>query len=74
MSTPVVTVTPETDLESCCQVLEKNQVRRVPVIDQRGQLCGIVSQADIAKHAPGRDTAEVVRGISRPTGTTSRMR
>jgi len=74
MSTPVVTVTPETDIESCCQVLEQNQVRRVPVVDQRGQLCGIVSQADIAKHASGRDTAEVVRSISRPAGTTARTR
>jgi len=74
MSTPVVSITPETDVESCCQVLEQNQVRRVPVVDQRGQLCGIVSQADIAKHASGRDTAEVVRSISRPAGTTARTR
>jgi len=72
MSTSVVTVTPETEVESCCQLLEKHQVRRVPVVDQRGQLCGMVSQADIAKHASGRDTAEVVRSISQPAGTTTR--
>lgn len=72
MSTPVVTVTPETEIVSCCQLLEDHQVRRVPVIDERGQLCGIVSQADIAKHASGRETAEVVRSISQPTGTATR--
>jgi CBS domain-containing protein len=73
MSKPVVTVTPETEVERCCQVLEQHQVRRVPVIDERGQLCGIVSQADIAKHAPGRETAEVVRSISQPAGTTTKL-
>ena len=72
MSTPVVTVNPETEIESCCQVLEQHQVRRVPVIDERGQLCGIVSQADIAKHASGRETADVVRSISQPAGTAAR--
>jgi CBS domain-containing protein len=74
MSTPVVTVTPEMEIESCCQILEQHQVRRVPVVDDRGRICGMVSQADIAKNAPERETAEVVRSISQPAGTTTRTR
>ena len=74
MSTPVVTVTPEMEIESCCQILEQHQVRRVPVVDDRGRICGMVSQADIAKHAPERETGEVVRSISQPAGTTTRTR
>ena len=74
MSSPVVTVTPETEVESCCQVLEQHQIRRVPVVNERGEICGMVSQADIATFAPERDTAEVVRSISQPAGTTQRTR
>jgi len=74
MSNPVVTVTAETEVESCCDVLEQHQLRRVPVVDERGEICGIVAQADIATFAPERKTAEVVRSISQPAGTTQRTR
>src|SRR5262249_6991826 len=47
MSTPVVTVARNTALEDCCQTLEQHQIRRVPVVDERGACCGVVSQADI---------------------------
>jgi len=66
MSSPAVTVTPDTRVEDCCQTLEDKQVRRVPVIDDRGRCCGMVSQADIAQHAPEKMTAEVVRTVSQP--------
>lgn len=67
MTSPSITVTPETTLEQCCQVLEDNKVRRVPVVDESGACCGIVSQADIALHAPKAETAEVVQKVSEPT-------
>ena len=66
MTAPCVTVSPETSLEDCCQVLESNQIRRVPVVDEAGACCGIVSQADIARHAPKRETAKVVQKVSEP--------
>jgi predicted transcriptional regulator/YHS domain-containing protein len=66
MSTPVVTVTPETSIEDCCNTMEARQIRRVPVVDQAGSCCGIVSQADVALHASARQSAEVVREVSRP--------
>src|SRR5919109_1316566 len=64
MSSPPVTVKPETSIEECCRVLEQNQIRRVPVVDQSGRCCGIVSQADIAKTARTDQTAEVVKQVS----------
>ena len=67
MSAPVVTVTPETDLEECCAKMEENQVRRIPVVDEEGRCCGIVSQADVARVANERDTAGLVRDVSEPT-------
>jgi CBS domain-containing protein len=66
MSSPVVTVTPETTIAACCELMETNQIRRVPVIDSDGRCCGIVSQADVAREAPSRETAQVVKGVSRP--------
>jgi CBS domain-containing protein len=73
MSSPVVTVAPETDIGDCCHVMEENQVRRVPVVDASGRCCGIVSQADIARSAPEHEAAEVVKEISEPTEEPSRV-
>ena len=62
----LVTVTPSTDVNECCETMERHQIRRVPVIDADGNCCGMVSQADIARQAPARKTAEVVREVSQP--------
>lgn len=71
MSTPCVTVTQEMSVDECCKVMEENQVRRVPVVDDKGSCCGIVAQADIAQHATRQETAEVVKGVSQPADTAS---
>ena len=71
MTTPCVTVTPDTPLDECCRVLEENQIRRVPVVDASGACCGIVALADIAKHAKRRETAEVVKEVSEPGRSAS---
>lgn len=78
MSSPVVAVTPETSVDDCCKTMEDNQVRRVPVVDESGACCGMVSQADVAQRGSKEETAEVVRGrgcreVSRRTGTSSRV-
>ena len=71
MTTPCVTVTPDTPLDECCRILEENQIRRVPVVDASGKCCGIVALADIAKHARKRETAEVVREVSASSASAS---
>lgn len=73
MSSPVVTVTPETSVDDCCRAMEENQVRRVPVVDEDGACCGMVSQVDVAQRGSKEDTAEVVREVSRRTETPSRV-
>jgi CBS domain-containing protein len=65
MSSPVVTVTPDMDLDEVGDMMEEHQVRRIPVVDEAGAICGIVAQADIARHAHPREVAEVVREVSR---------
>jgi CBS-domain-containing membrane protein len=46
--------------------MASNQVRRLPVVDERGACCGIVAQADMALNASSQETAEVVREVSQP--------
>jgi len=65
MSTPVVSVKPDMDLEECLKLMEEHQIRRVPVVDADDCCCGIVSQADIAFRAGTRETGELVREVSR---------
>jgi CBS domain-containing protein len=66
MSKPVVTITSGTSVDELCERLEDHQLRRLVVVDGEGVCCGIVAQADVARHAPKQDTAEVVRAVSKP--------
>ena len=65
MTSTVVSVTPETSLEDCCNLMEESQIRRVAVVDKDGACCGIIAQADIATNASDRKTAEVVQEVSK---------
>lgn len=65
MTASVVSVTPETSLEECCNLMETEQIRRVTVVDANGGCCGIIAQADIANNASERKTAEVVQEVSK---------
>jgi CBS domain-containing protein len=67
MSIPCFTVRDDASIDDCCDLLERHQIRRAPVIDDAGRLCGIVSQADIARSAAKRRAAELVRAVSQPT-------
>ena len=66
MSTPVVSVRETTPVEECARIMEESQIRRVPVVNGGGMCCGIVSQADIAKNASRKITAELVKDVSQP--------
>lgn len=67
MTMPAITVTPDTKLDDCLELLELNQIRRVIVVDRDGRLCGMVAQADVAAHASKRKAGELVREVSLPT-------
>jgi CBS domain-containing protein len=70
MTTTVVSVTPDTSIEECCDLMEDSQIRRVAVVDENGACCGIVAQADIATNLSGNKTGEVVQEVSRGASTT----
>ena len=66
MTSPCMTVSLEESLDDCCKLMEDKRVRRVLVVDQGGRCCGIVSQADVARHASKGKAGEVVREVSEP--------
>src|SRR5262245_5511367 len=73
MSSPVIAVRESTPLEECARSMEESQIRRVPVVDGGGRVCGIVSQADIAKNASRRIVADLVKDVSEPGATASKI-
>jgi CBS domain-containing protein len=60
-------------VDRCLRLMARNQVRRLPVVDDAGLLTGIISQADLARHAEEhagkgerRSVAAMVGAISEP--------
>jgi CBS domain-containing protein len=72
MSQPVVTVRADAPLEEVVSTMEKHQIRRVPVVDERGCCTGIIAQADLAWTEDEHEVAELVREVSRETNHPSR--
>lgn len=66
MTAPAETVTEDTTLDDCIEVLEERQIRRVIVVDQGGHCTGIVAQADVAIHASKHEAGELLKEVSRP--------
>jgi CBS domain-containing protein len=66
MSRRIITCTPETSIEECAQRMESHQIRRMPVVEASEAICGMVSQADLARKAPRRVAAAIVEEVSKP--------
>lgn len=68
MTSPVLTVAPDTSLSDIATVLEKNRIKRVPVVEG-GRLVGIVSRANLVQalaaspgtRPPVQDSDEAIR-------------
>ncbi len=65
MTSPVVSVVEDCSLDDVVATMEEHQIRRVPVLDAGGCVCGIISQADVALHAQESETGELVKEVSR---------
>ncbi|HSP08716.1 MAG TPA: CBS domain-containing protein [Candidatus Dormibacteraeota bacterium] len=55
MTSPVVTVAPETTFKDAVRLLRRKRVSGLPVVDSYGQLIGIVTEADLLNKVEGRD-------------------
>lgn len=71
MTSQLVTCKPADDVEAVLGLMQLNQVRRIPVVDDDQRLIGIVSTADIVLcgEVPSSEIDETMRDISEPTFT-----
>ncbi|HET7390420.1 MAG TPA: CBS domain-containing protein [Nitrososphaeraceae archaeon] len=49
MSKPLITVNPDTSVKDAVSLMEQKDIRRLPVIDDKGQIVGIITAKDIFK-------------------------
>jgi CBS domain-containing protein len=69
MSGRVTTAKPESNIDDIMELMGTEQVRRIPVVDERGDVVGIVSQADLLTRGKNdRKASETIENISQPFG------
>jgi CBS domain-containing protein len=51
-------------IDDAFRLMSERKVRRLPVIDTRKQLVGIVAQADLAREMPEKQVGDMVEAIS----------
>lgn len=73
MTSPCITLSQKATLDECSHLMQENLIRRIPVVDEEGRLCGIISQADLANKV-NEVAADVLRQVSQPTGEPSNVR
>jgi len=65
MTTEVFSARPDTFVFEVIRLMGDKQIRRVPVIDETGKLCGMIAMADIALEMEDeREIAETLEDIS----------
>ena len=47
MTEPAITCKESDSLEDCAQAMATHRIRRMPIVDENGELCGIVAQTDL---------------------------
>lgn len=57
MSSPVVTVTPDRPFQDALKLMRDHRCRRLPVVNKRGKLVGIVSERDLLHVSPSPATS-----------------
>ena len=66
MTQPAMSLPPDAKVSDAIEMMQAHQVRRLPVVDTDGIVCGIVAQADLARWATSEQTGDLVRDVSEP--------
>jgi CBS domain-containing protein len=64
MSKPILYCRSDEDVDDAVRLMESNQVRRLPVIDENKRMIGMLSLGDIAASGNRDLSAEVVRAVA----------
>ena len=57
MTKPAITIRPETSMPDALDLMRKEHIRRLPVVNKHGELVGIVTEADLQKASPSEATS-----------------
>ena len=57
MTSQVVTIRPNTTLPQAHELMAQKNIRRLPVVDDRGRLVGIITQGDVRGAEPSQATS-----------------
>jgi CBS domain-containing protein len=68
MTRDIVCVRMDEDCDEAANKMSEAQVRRLPVIDDQQNLCGIVSLGDLARETDSDAAEQALEGVSQPGG------
>lgn len=54
----------DTPLDRALSLMQEHKVKRLPVIDENKRLCGMISEADVARRMPQEKTGEMVGAVA----------
>lgn len=57
MSRPVITVHPEMPIQEAHKLMQREKIRRLPVVDRAGHLVGLISERDVLHASPSDATS-----------------
>lgn len=57
MTTPVLTLTPDTPFLDALKLMREHKIRRIPIVNEQGKLAGIVSERDLLHAEPSPATS-----------------
>jgi CBS domain-containing protein len=59
-----VTIVADASIDQALGLMREHAVKRLPVLDENKRLCGMISEADMARHLPAEKTGELVGAIA----------
>jgi CBS domain-containing protein len=76
MSRRLISCKPDDDVSVAAQLMCEHRVRRLPVVDERGKPCGVLSLNDLVRAAPkntdvGRLALQALTAVCEPHATRS---
>ncbi len=69
MTRDLVVVRSDESLDQAATKMSAAQVRRLPVIDEQEQLCGIISLGDLSRQGDNGSANEALEGVSKTGGS-----
>lgn len=73
MTRDPITVTPDTSIDEAARIMAREQIRRLPVVEQ-GHLVGYLALGDLAVQNRDKKVGETLEQISEPSGTQASTR